>query len=262
MEELTDKEQHKLETINRMTNNLTNQVSKILNNTNEKSIKTRYRYAEATERFCRFAAATFHLQKFANTKEKHIREYTKYMQTEKGYAAATIKDELAGIRFYYSRSGGKNILPENDKLNLERRAYGQIDRAWNPGEIKNAMDYAKETGNMNRCLEIKMASTFGLRLEEVIKCQTNFLKGAINTGEMYVKGKNGQVRYIKMETKEQQQTLREVLQYAESRGKTGCDKVFVDSTKGAVQQEKKRCRIGYRTTGANFKTVAENGKRN
>lgn len=236
---MTDKEQHKLETINRMTNNLANQVSKILHDTNEKSIKTRYRYAEATERFCRFAAEEYHLQKFQNVKEKHIIAYTKYMQTEKGYSAATVKNELAGIRFYYSRSGGKNILPTNNKLDLQQRAYGQIDRAWNPGEIKNAIQYAKETGNLNRYYEIKMASTFGLRLEEVIKCQTNFLKDAIHTDELYTKGKNGQERYVQLETKEQQQVLREVLQYSQKMGKTGTDKIFINSTKGATAQEKK-----------------------
>lgn len=125
--------------------NLVVQINKIFNNTREGGYKTRARYQESCGRFAVFLAQEFKLQKFSNIQGKHITAYVKHMQAE-GKSPATIKTDLSGIRYAYNKSGGRNRLPDNDRLGLEKRSYGTIDKAWTKEEIKMAKDWAKASG--------------------------------------------------------------------------------------------------------------------
>ena len=60
--------------------NLVSQIDSILKHSNERSIKSRYRYYEATKRFCRFLADNYRLQKFKNVEDRHFRAYAEYLK--------------------------------------------------------------------------------------------------------------------------------------------------------------------------------------
>jgi integrase len=224
--------------IENIKNNLIRQLDKVMRSTNEKSIKTRYRYYEANKRFCGFLAKEYRLQKYANIKEKHFVRYAEYLK-EEGYSASYQKTELSAIRFFAEKSGNKNLLPDNKKLDLGKREIGALDRAWTREEIDNAMRLAKSTGRSDLLYEIKMGSIFGMRLEEVCKCQVNHIKNAIQNQELYIRGKNGQIRYLHLRTTEQKELAKELLKYAEANKRLGTDRIIYDNVKGATEKEKK-----------------------
>ena len=90
------------------------QLDKLERHNRQGSYKTRQRYYEAMQRFCRFLADVYHLQKLSNISGKHLVAYVRHLQ-ENGKAASTIKTELAAIRFLHS------IL-----LIIEKAAYGLL----------------------------------------------------------------------------------------------------------------------------------------
>lgn len=224
--------------IENITSNLVIQIEKILDHCNEKSFKTRYRYFEATERFCSFLASEFRLQKFENVKSKHLVAYVEHMK-EHGYSASTIKTDLSGIHFFHLHSNSKNILISNSDLNLDKRKIGNEDRAWTQTEIEKASTLAKQMGRLDIFHAIKLSVSFGLRLEEVCKCQVLHLKQALENSELYVKGKNGQVRYIPITDLEQISVIRNAIEYANSLKRRGSDKVLVEAVKHGTLSAKR-----------------------
>jgi len=109
--------------------NLLAQLDKLQRHNRQGSFKTKERYYEAMKRFCNFVSVQFNLQKLANISDKHIIAYVADMQ-ERELAASTIKTELAAIRFWHDKiSDARHELPTNDKLDLERRTFGGVDRA-------------------------------------------------------------------------------------------------------------------------------------
>ena len=95
--------------------NLVSQIDSILAYSNERSIKSRYRYYEATKRFCRFLADNYRLQKFKNVEDRHFRAYVKYLKENN--EATTIQTDLSGIRYFHEKSSSKNKLSENLHVN-------------------------------------------------------------------------------------------------------------------------------------------------
>ena len=90
--------------------NLVAQIDSILAHSNERSIKSRYRYYEAAKRFCRFLADNYRLQKFKNVEERHFRAYAEYLKENN--AATTIQTDLSGIRYFHEKSGSKKSYPK------------------------------------------------------------------------------------------------------------------------------------------------------
>ena len=178
--------------------NLLEQVTSIYKHSNEKSFKTRVRYYEAAKRFCCFLAARFRLEKFKNVDDRHFRAYAEYLKAI-GASPATIQAELAGIRFFYRLSGGKNKLSDNRSLNLPKRAVGVENRAWLPEEKEKAVALAERMGRNDVVIAIDLAYELGLRLEEICVTRVEFLMSAKKTGIFVVpKGKGGQRRAIKL----------------------------------------------------------------
>ena len=70
------------------------QLDKLARHNRQESYKTRQRYYEAMQRFCRFLAEEYRLQKLTNISGKHLVDYVRHLQ-ENGKAASTIKTELA-----------------------------------------------------------------------------------------------------------------------------------------------------------------------
>ena len=107
--------------------NLLAQVESIYKHSNELSFKTRARYYEATKRFCKFLANNFRLQNFKNVEDRHFKAYVEHLKENN--SAATIQSDLSGIRYFHRKSGSKNRLSPNSKLNLPKRATGVKDHS-------------------------------------------------------------------------------------------------------------------------------------
>lgn len=228
-----------IDKIENIANNLIIQVEKLRDHCNEKSFKTRYRYSEAVERLCHFLASEFRLQKFSNLKNTHIIRYVEHLKND-NISAATIKTDLSGIRFYHRLSGSKNNLVDNKNLNLEKRNIGQKDRAWSNNEIENALKISKSMGRLDIYYSIKLAANFGLRIEEVCKCTVNHLRYTLDDGQLYVRGKGGQERFVTVVRIEQLEVLQEILTYSENLNKSKTDKIFTDNIRGGTLSSKRK----------------------
>lgn len=220
-------------------NNLMSQINSIMKNNHEKSYKTQTRYYNAEKQFVNYLSEVYKLQKIKNVNSKHLSSYVQYMQ-QNNYSASSVKTNISAIRFFHRLSGSKNILIDNEALNLEKRTFGKMDRAWSSDEYEKALRISKESGRLDVHFALKLSKLFGLRIEETVKCQVNHIKDAVlNTNELYVKGKNGKVRYIPVRTLEQIDVLKEVLTFAKSQNKHGNDKIITKSEKYAVAKETK-----------------------
>lgn len=217
-------------------NNLMAQVNKSYKEINQGGYSTRARYKQSAERFCGFLAQEYKLQKFKNIKEKHILAYVNYMKME-GRGASTIKTDLAGIRFTHRIIGGKNPIPNNEKLDLEKRIFNKIDRGWTKKEIEEAKNYAIENGRMDVYHSINLSSKLGYRVEGVCLATYNHLKNALINKEIYIKEKGGLERYVPITNKKQVEAIKEVMQYAKEKGRIGGSKVLVDNVKYGTEKQ-------------------------
>lgn len=215
--------------------NLKAQIDSIMKHCNEKSYKTRYRYYEATTQFIKFAGEHYHLQKFANTSSKHIIAYTEYMKAQ-GLSPATIKCNLAGVRFFYRHSNGKNVLIDNSKLDLQQREFGKINRAWLPAEIEKGIAVARAMGRLDIEQALKFGAYWGCRCSEICTLRVSDILLCAEQKELKITGKGGKTRYVQMTTPAQEKTIKEAIEYAKEHNLSRTDRLIVDSTKGGVQR--------------------------
>ena len=95
------------------------QLNRLHRHNRQGSYRTRARYYEAMQRFCRFLANRYGLERLANIAPKHLIAYILYLQ-ESGKAPSTIKTDLAAIRFYHDiMSAPRYTLPDNGELCLQ-----------------------------------------------------------------------------------------------------------------------------------------------
>lgn len=179
-----------------MYNNLKNQIDKIYRHNRQASFETRRRYYQANDRFCRFLATEFGVQKFANISNKHLDAYISNMQ-ERDLAPATIKTELGAIRFFHDKcSNPRYTLKENDAFNLEKRQTRGINRAWSDREYKIFLKLCDKYNRADiQCVAVLGRET-GLRLHEAMRLDRNAANKAIMSGKLVVKGKGGKVREV------------------------------------------------------------------
>lgn len=176
--------------------NLEQQYNKLFRHIKTGSFKTRERYKKAMERFIVFLADKYRLEKLANIAPKHIFAYVDYMQ-KKGNAASTIKTDLAAIRaFHDSMPYTRHKLPKNKELNLDKRKFGGVDRTWTNQEFNNMVAKAMESNREDFVAILVIARYAGLRLEECFRIDTNDAYNAIESGQLFVKGKGGLTRYV------------------------------------------------------------------
>lgn len=126
------------------------QLDKLERHNRQGSYKTRQRYYEAMQRFCKFLADTFRLQKLANISGKHLTAYVHHLQ-ESGKSASTVKTDLAAIRFWHDKiSEAKYKLPSNadlsDQAPLERRRIGGMDRHWTQEQFTAFVEACRGAG--------------------------------------------------------------------------------------------------------------------
>ncbi|WP_291637522.1 site-specific integrase [Clostridium sp.] len=195
--------------------NLVIQIDKLFKLNNMKSIKTRRRYQEACNRFCVWLGENTNIKKYKNIKSKHIYLYVDYMKSD-NYAATTIVIELSAIRFFYNLTDGKEILPENKKLNLQKRVTRGARRAWSSEEIDKAVALAKEMNRIDVVKAILLSSTFGCRLEEAVVLTTYQIKQAICSPFLYLENTKGKYPREVPVKSENREILRYILANAKS----------------------------------------------
>lgn len=176
--------------------NLLSQLEKLRRHNRQGSFKTKERYYEAMKRFCYFAAEQFRLQKLANICEKHIKAYVADMQ-ERGLSASTIKTDLAAIRFWHDLIPyARYDIPPNNTLELERRTFGKVDRAWTHDEFTRMIDLCRKLSRTDYAAIFMMARHVGLRIHECFRIDTAIAEQAVKSGEITIKGKGGKVRNV------------------------------------------------------------------
>lgn len=174
------------------------QMDKTARHNRQGSFGSRRRYYEAMKRFCRFLADHYHLQKLANISGKHLTAYVLHMQ-EHGKSAATIKTDLAAIRFFHHKmERTKYCLPSNDDLavELERRRFGRVDRTWSVREFNLFLARCLENGREDFAAIACLTWYAGLRIHECFRIDTAIAAQAIRENAITIKGKGGKIRTV------------------------------------------------------------------
>lgn len=178
------------------TGNLLAQLDKLHKHNRQGSYKTKERYYEAMKRFCLFASGQFRLQKLANISEKHVIAYVEEMQG-RNLAAGTIKTELSAIRFWHDKlPDARHELPPNSELDLEKRTFGKVDRAWSQSEFNKMICLCWKFERKDYEAIFTLARYAGLRIHECFRIDTATAEKAIRSGEITIKGKGGKIRTI------------------------------------------------------------------
>lgn len=176
--------------------NLMTQVDKLHRHNRQGSFKTRARYYEAMQRFCRFLADAFRLERLANIAPKHIYSYATHLQ-EGGKATSTIKTDLAAIRFYHDLiPNARYELPSNTDLNLQRRKFGEVDRTWSEAELNRMLACATKAGKEDYVSIFYLGRYAGLRIHECFRIDTATAAKAVKEKALTIKGKGGLVRTV------------------------------------------------------------------
>ncbi|MGG3450546.1 tyrosine-type recombinase/integrase [Domibacillus aminovorans] len=185
--------------------NLRNQISKTARHNRQGAFKTKTRYFEATDRFCRFLSKEFSLQKFANIGDKHLKAYVKHLQNQ-GLAAKTINTDLSAIRFFHDKTERtRNRLSDRNKIfGTEKVKNGGINKAWSHQEVDRFQEVCGQMGNKRMAAITTLARNEGLRIHETLKIDRNAAEKAIKTGEITTKGKGGKVRLVPISSESKQ----------------------------------------------------------
>lgn len=172
------------------------QVDKLHRHNRQGSYKTRARYYETMQRFCRFLAEVFRLERLANIAPKHIYAYVAYLQ-EQGKSASTIKTDLSAIRFFHDLIlNARYELPGNDDLLLQRRTFGSVDRTWSAGEFERMHALAISQGRKDFASVLLLGRHAGLRIHECFRIDTATAAKAVKERMLTIKGKGGLVRAV------------------------------------------------------------------
>ena len=174
------------------------QLDKTARHNRQGSFRTKERYYEAMQRFCKFLSEEYRLQKLANIKGKHLTAYILHMQ-ERNKSASTIKTDLAAIRFFHDKMGRtKYRLPSNDELavELERRRFGGVDRTWSVREFHRFLATCLADNHEDFAAIACLTWYAGLRIHECFRIDTATAEQALRESTIIVKGKGGKVRSV------------------------------------------------------------------
>lgn len=221
--------------------NLMAQVDKLHRHNRQGSYKTRARYYEAMQRFCRFLAEAYRLERLANIAPKHIYAYVAYLQ-EQGKSASTIKTDLSAIRFFHDLiPNARYELPENGDLLLQRRTFGGVDRTWSDAEFSRMLTCAAKAGREDYIAILHLGRFAGLRIHECFRIDTATAAKAVKEKAITIKGKGGLIRTVPLSER-----LANYLQFHLEQTRRG-HKFFVaddQQTHEAIKQAENRLAAG------------------
>ena len=176
--------------------NILDQLDKLFKHNRQGSIKTKERYYQAMQRFCRYLANEWRLQKLANIAPKHVVGYASFLKAN-NKSASTIKTDLSAIRFFHDKiSEPRFRLPDNSALELSRRKFLGFNRTWSEGEYAQMITFAHEVDRSDYACAMTLAYHVGLRIHECCRIDTAAAASALKCGTLTVKGKNGKIRTI------------------------------------------------------------------
>ena len=174
------------------------QLDKTARHNRQGSFRTKERYYEAMQRFCKFLSEQYRLQKLANINGKHLTAYVLYLQ-EREKSASTIKTDLAGIRFFHDKmERTKYRLPSNDELavELERRRFGGVDRTWSIPEFNRFLATCLADNHEDFATIACLTWYAGLRIHECFRIDTATAEQTLRENAITIKGKGGKVRSV------------------------------------------------------------------
>ncbi|MCL2077965.1 MAG: tyrosine-type recombinase/integrase [Oscillospiraceae bacterium] len=175
---------------------LLSQAEKLRKHNRQGSIKTKERYFQAMQRFCRYLASEWRLQKLSNIAPKHIEGYAEFLK-QSHKSPSTIKTDLAAIRFYHDLiSKPRYELPDNSSLKLSRRKFLGFDRTWSNVEFNLMLNYATKANREDYVCAMYLAYYAGLRIHECCRIDTATAENALKSGVLAIKGKNGKIRTV------------------------------------------------------------------
>lgn len=208
--------------------NLVNQVDRLYRHTRQGSYRTRPRYRAAVLDYCKFIAYKYRLQKFSNTKAKHIEAWVNDMK-QRNLAPSTIKTNLSALRFFLDQASCNSNMVSNQALDLTKRVFTDIDRYWTEEEFNGMLSIAKKLDRYDIVYILLCARYMGLRIHEVIKMDRAQVESALRKHNIIVKGKGGRIREIPLST-QAEAVLMQLLERS-SRG----GKIFVPANMKAHQ---------------------------
>lgn len=195
--------------------NLGRQLEKTFKGARQGSIETRWRYAEAGERFIRHVGENFGLQKIQNISDKHLESYALELK-ERGCADKYIKNELAAIRYIHNqipqaRYGLADSKAFNKSIGLQSTPDGRADRAWTEEEFKEMRQVAIANARRDIVKTMDAIRHTGMRLDEACTLKRNEVENALRTGILHLENtKGGRPRDIEL-TEEARNVLEVVI---------------------------------------------------
>lgn len=174
------------------------QLDKVARHNRQGSFRTKERYYEAMQRFCRFLSEEYRLEKLANINGKHLTAYVLYLQ-EREKSASTIKTDLAAIRFFHDKmERTKYRLPSNNELavELEHRHFGGVDRTWSVREFHRFLATCMVDGHDDYATIACLTWYAGLRIHECFRIDTATAERALRENAITIKGKGGKIRTV------------------------------------------------------------------
>lgn len=184
--------------------NLMNQLNKVARHSKGISAnKSLPQYYNHVDRFSRFLADNYNLKNLANIQNKHLVAYVVERQSE-GKSAATVKNDLAAIRYFhdqfsktrYQLSDNKTLSEKYPEFSLERRSFGGVDRRPTEMEYQSLLNLARKSKNPEIADILSLAREQGLRIHEVVRSDRIDAEKAFRENTLTVKGKGGLVRKV------------------------------------------------------------------
>lgn len=188
---------------------------------NDCNIKTGEKYYSAMSTFTKYIAEFTNTTKISSVQTKDIYGFAEKMQ-DLGMSDSTLKSDFAGIRKFYDMGTEvwgkcKVIIPTNQKIGLEDRVVGNVERAWSKEEINQAKELAKAEGRLDVYHAISIAEHFGTRIDGTCSITLNQMNKALDTGYLHVVEKGAKPRDIPLQVTA---GAREALQDAKTWGES------------------------------------------
>ena len=217
--------------------NLRRQATALYRKDRRKSRATSARYFQAFCYACDYLADTCNLQKISNITPTHFRKVAEYWKSYK--APSTVYTELSGFRYYCELAGCKHPMPQNKELKLTKRKPTEYNRGWLLTEYQKARELAEFMNRLDVRDGLDLGWHLGLRIIEACQLKVKDVRSALKVSGPDIKGKGGQVRFVKIETEEQLGLLKRLYSEAKAKGLTDEDFIISKTIRYGPRLEKK-----------------------